>query len=244
MRMKSEHTSIKNLNPIFTEPLQKFDRLHIGLMGTQAVVTSVNTGRHWGSIKKENRPVGWENFTEAQVREFSNSKHYTDEALDFRRRNPIPPNGLIYYDDLTETEQRYFMAEIYKCFPDEFFDITFSRLCIHVEHDPDFDVRKPRGLVSEDLKPRIKDRPGAMISDEVEPIKVNQRKIVVTELDKMWLYLDRSAVIMGSINFITKRLTGMAWFKDKLKIGKDQSLIQRLIELINVIINKLKGPKQ
>ncbi len=241
--MKSEHTSIKNLNPIFTEPLQKFDRLHIRLMGTQSVVTSVNTGRHWGSIKKENRPVGWENFIEAQVREFSNSKHYTDEALDFRRRCPY--GELTYYDSLTKAKQREFKTKMYECFPDEFFDVTFSRLCIHVEHDPDFDVRKPRGLVSEDLKPRIKDRPGTMISDEVEPIELPPLKIAISAIEKIehdWA-VDKTIVAMGAINFLTKHFTGYFWFKRKIGVKNDQSIWGRLLELINVLITKLRGTK-
>lgn len=142
--------SIKNLNTIFTDPLKKFDLLHKQMTGNEAVITSVDTGKHWGSIKKADRPDNWEQYNETGVRMISNSKHYNNpcDAVDLRRR--CPDGKLTYYDDLTDSEQRYFRAEIDECFPDEFFDVVFSRLCIHVEHDPDFDVRKPRGLTNDE----------------------------------------------------------------------------------------------
>lgn len=157
MRMKSKDISIENLNPAFTVPLQKLDLLHKQLMGNQAVVTSVDTGKHWGSIKKENRPKTWGRMNEMEVRQYSDSKHYDTpcDALDFRRR--CPDGKLTYFDDLTQSQQEYFRAEIYECFPDHIFDVVFSRLCIHVEHDPDFDVRKPRGLTNEDIKQDAED---------------------------------------------------------------------------------------
>ncbi|HEA19703.1 MAG TPA: hypothetical protein ENH87_02145 [Pricia antarctica] len=161
--MKSTDISIKNLNPIFLKPLEKFDELHKNILGTQAVVTSVDTGKHWGKLKKHMRPDNWEIMTEAEVRKLSNSKHYTKplcDALDFRRRNPDTESDLNYYDDLTESEQELFKVKMFNCFPDEYFDVVFSRLCIHIELDPDFDVRKPKGLTNEDLEPRTK------VSDE------------------------------------------------------------------------------
>ncbi len=175
MRMKDEKTSISNLNPIFLTPLQKLDLLHKQLMGNQAVVTSVDTGRHWGSIKKKDRPNSWEDYTEAQVRELSDSKHYTEplcDALDLRRACPY--GDLTYFDDLTESQQRYFMVEIHECFPDHIFDIVFSRLCIHVERDPN----KMRPLTDDpnrtddDLDPRGDEKAVATKMTEKQPIKL------------------------------------------------------------------------
>lgn len=245
MRMKSNKISIVSLNPVFTKSLQKFDLLHKQLMGNPAMVTSVDTGSHWGGLAKEDRPDGWEVMTEAEVRQFSCSKHYNIpcDALDLRRRNPDPENDKnTYFDDLTESQQRYFRTEIYECFPDHIFDIVFSRLCIHCEYDPN----RPRletvwGNDDIKLDGETKDNIKELMKGEIKPTKISQRKIVVTELDKMWAYLDRSAVVMGSINFLTKHLTGFGFFKDKLK---DKSLGQRLIELIRTVINKVKGTKQ
>ena len=69
----------------------------------------------------------------------------------------------------------------------------------------------------------------------------NDRLLVVSTLDRLWFELDGRAVVYGSINFITKRLTGFGFFKDR---KEDQSLWGRLIELLNIIITKLKGNKQ
>ena len=248
MRMKNSKTSIANLNPIFTDPLQKFDLLHKQLMGNESVVTSVDTGKHWGSVKKENRPPGWGEMTTEQVMFYSDSKHYDIpcDALDFRRRNPDPENDKsTYFDDLTQSQQEYFRAEIYECFPDHIFDVVFSRLCVHVERDPNKPRLDPiRGDDDIKLDGETKANIERRLKGEETPINLSwklKRKIVVTELDKMWLYLDRSAVIMGAINFLTKKFTGFGFFKDKIGVKNDQSILGRLIELINTIINKLKG---
>lgn len=235
MRMKDSDITTKNLNPVFTEPLKKFDQLHTQITGNQAVVTSVDTGRHWGSIKKENRPVGWEDFTEAQVREFSDSKHYTDEALDFRRR--CPHGKLTYYDDLTESEQRVFMVEIYKYFPDDLFDITFSRLCIHCEFDP-----KPRKLTPKDLDPRdtekfkrdtrLQEFKDALIATgTIKPTKLKKPKFDISTFDIInWKIIPKAL-----INGVFRHFTKFSLFSTADKPG----LIAKLTELLQAIINKL-----
>lgn len=246
MKLK-QGVSLKNLNSIFTGPLKKFDALHKRLLGTEAVVTSVDTGRHWGSIKKQKRPFGWEDFTEMQVRELSDSKHYNTpcDAADFRRRNPDTHSDLNYYDDLLKPEQQHFKTEIYECFPDEYFDVVFSRLCIHIEWDPDFDVRKTHKLTDEDLEMR---QPVAntTISDEIEPTKLPKLKVVVSAIEKIELdwAVDRTTVVMGAMNFLAKHFTGYFWFKRKIGIKNDQSIWGRLLELINVLIDKIKGLKK
>ena len=163
MRTKNDDIRLKNLNPVFDIPLKKFDKLHTELMGNQAVVTSVDTGKHWGSIKKENRPDDWELMSVKEVKIYSDSKHFDEplcNALDFRRRCPY--GDMNYYDDLTKSQQRYFMVEIYKCFPDDRFDVVFSRLCLHVEHDPERRKHTP--------KIKLKDRAKKLI-DSLYPTK-------------------------------------------------------------------------
>ena len=226
MRMKSKDITIKNLNPIFTEPLKKFDDLHVKLMGNPAVVTSTDTGKHWGSIRKEDRPYGWQAMTEAQVKELSDSKHYTEplcDALDFRRRNPDVDSDLNYYDDLTQSQQEYFRAEIYECFPDHIFDVVFSRLCIHVERDPN----KPRKHTP---KPRI-NKPEMV--DEVDPIKLPKRDIDVSLVDQIdWKNMPK-ALMNGVFRYFTK----FSLFSTANKPG----LIAKLTEFLQTLINKLKG---
>lgn len=98
-------------------------------------------------------------------------------------------------------------------------------------------------LTDEDLKPR-EIIPhvwrGAWV-EPVNPIKLPDFEVTVSTLEKMRHDLDSKSVIMGCINFLTARLTGYKWFKDKIKVKEDQSLIGRLVELINQIIKKLKG---
>ncbi len=237
--------SLKTLNPIFDNPLKKFDSLHIGLTGNEAVVTSVDTGKHWGSIKKEDRPDDWEFMSTKEVKLLSDSKHYTKpcDALDFRRRNPDTDSNLDYFDDLTESEQRVFRTEIYECFPDELFDVVFSRLCIHVESDPDFDVRKTHKLTDEDLEPREPAHKREAVKEK-KVQKREDRKAVVGTLERLWFELDSKAVLMGTANFLTARLTGFRWFKNKIKVKDDQTFFGRLLELINVILNKMRGTRQ
>jgi len=172
MKMKSNKISIANLNPAFTKPLQAFDLMHRKYTGSQAIVTSVDTGKHWGSIKKEDRPYGWQAFTVAEVKKHSDSKHYNIpcDALDFRRRNPDPENSGLYYDELSQSEKTYFMLEMDTCFPDHIFDVVFSRMCIHVERDPN----KPRKLTDEDLEIKAESAPGTPVPDLelIEPIEL------------------------------------------------------------------------
>ena len=209
MKMKNSKTSIANLNPEFTKSLKKFDLLHRQLMGNEAIVTSVDTGRHWGSIKKENRPLNWELMTEAQVRDWSDSKHYTEpcDALDFRRRNPNTDSDLNYYDDLTESQQQYFVAEIYDCFPEELFDIVFSRLCIHCEYDPDrktFPILEPRKLTGEDLEMKQPIVNTMIPVDEIKPITLEKPKFKFSFVDLVdWKNMPK-ALMNGVFRHFTK----------------------------------------
>jgi hypothetical protein len=104
-------------------------------------------------------------------------------------------------------------------------------------------------LTDEDLKPREitphkNPKPtvwrGAWV-EPVNPIKLTDFKVTVSTLEKMRHDLDSKSVIMGSMNFVTARLTGYKWFKDKIKVKEDQSLYGRLVELIKLLISKLKG---
>ena len=100
-----------------------------------------------------------------------------------------------------------------------------------------------RKLTKKDLNPREIIPPvgkGSWV-EPIKPIKLPDRKIVISTLEKMWFDLDSKSVLMGSINFITARLTGYKWFKEKIKVKNDQSLLGRLKELLDILINKLKG---
>ncbi len=76
---------------------------------------------------------------------------------------------------------------------------------------------------------------------EKKALDLETREVVVSFLEKAWHDLDSTAVILGALSFITGRLTGYRWFKNKIKVKKDQSLYGRLVELLNVLIIKLKG---
>ena len=122
-----------------------------------------------------------------------------------------------------------------------------------------------RKLSKKDLKPRefYLDRQGGldvdgdfirfdiMVPSEIDIFELeskikyrNDRLLTVSVLDRIWLDLDGKAVIMGSINFLTARLTGYKFFKDKIKVKENQSLYGRLVELLNILISKLKGTVQ
>lgn len=87
--------------------------------------------------------------------------------------------------------------------------------------------------------PRLKTPEHKAILKEIKAEKLAMRKATVSTLEKMWFDLDSKSVIMGAMNFVTARLTGYKWFKDKIKVKNDQSLYGRLVELLNIIITKL-----
>ncbi len=88
------------------------------------------------------------------------------------------------------------------------------------------------------LKPIKAEIPDAKIR---KAIKQSNVKVTVSMLEKMSLDFDSKAAVMGSINFVTARLTGYKWFKEKIKVKRDQSPLGRLIELLVEFLTKLKG---
>lgn len=67
----------------------------------------------------------------------------------------------------------------------------------------------------------------------------------VSTLERLWVEIDSKAVIYGSINFLTGRLTGFRFFKDRLeKKDKDKSNWIWFIELIKEFINKIRRTEQ
>lgn len=94
-----------------------------------------------------------------------------------------------------------------------------------------FRRRFPRLRKPPELKAILKER---------KALKLAVKQVTVDTLEKMWFDLDSKAVLMGTLNFIFARLTGYRWFKNKIKVKNDQSIWNRLIELINVLIKKLK----
>ena len=238
MRTK-QGVSISTLNSVFLEPLNKFDELHKRLTGNQVVITSSNGSKHWGSIKKENRPFGWENFTEMQVRELSDSKHYNIpcDALDFRRR--CPDGELTYYDDLTESQQRHFRTEIYECFPDDRFDVVFSRLCLHIEFDP-----KPRKLTDEDLEIKtpdldeLTDQQMDKAFDDmlVKPTELKKPKFNISTFELINWKIIPKALMNGVFRYFTKF--------NLFLIAHRPSWMDKLIELLRTLIRKMKGTKK
>lgn len=72
-------------------------------------------------------------------------------------------------------------------------------------------------------------------------IRLKNIKVTVSALEKMWFDLDGTAVIMGTVNFATARLTGYKWFRQRIKAKNDQSILGRLLELINIFLTKMRG---
>ncbi len=142
MRNKDSTVKTENLNPVFDEPLKKFDKMHREMTGEEAVITSANDGKH-----------------------MPGSKHELDEsglcnAVDLRRWG---------YDKLNEREQEWFDEQVYGIFPPELFDWVTQVLIdgewqdkdhFHCEYDPDrktFPVLESRKLTAEDIKQDAED---------------------------------------------------------------------------------------
>ena len=154
------------------------------------------------------------------------SKHYTNDAIDVR---------IWHYDKLARINQIFFADRASLIFPNDKFDVVLEEDHFHIEYDP-----KP---IKDIPEPRIKPLPDYEIPPVPENVKLTDRQIVVSTLDRFWFELDGRSVIFGTVNFITKRLTGYGFFKDKLNLNKDQSFLGRLLELINELIKKLRRTK-
>lgn len=156
MRIKDTSVKINNLHPKLKEAIKELGLLHKEIMGNEGVITSGNDSVHWGGIKEGNRPFGWEDMTEKEVREFSDSKHYLDEAFDFRRRCPY--GDKIYVDELSKIKYDQFTCALSVIFPKQHFDVVFSSACLHVEWDP----KEPREHTPKVRMKKIKKITGLM----------------------------------------------------------------------------------
>lgn len=149
------------------------------------------------------------------------SKHYTNDAVDIRSW---------HYDHMNSDARSDFWFKTFEIFPGSKFDFLHEKDHFHLEYDP-----KPKLDIP---KPRIKQPPDYVVPEVPEDVELTDRQIVVSTLDRLWHELDGRSVIFGSVNFITKRITGFGFFKDR---KDDQSIFGRLLELINIIIQKMRG---
>jgi len=202
MRLKDDSVNIRNLNTVFKKRLALLDMLHKEMTGIELIITSGNDGSH-----------------------SKNSKHYTDDAVDFRRW---------YIDFLDEQKKEQFIKQMNEIFEDELFDIVLEKDHYHAEYDPKIIKEKPKPRIKKPKKFEIPVKEKEPISKE--PIKP---KINISTLEQ----LDYDSAIKGIINYVFDRVTGFHLFKDKIK-DKSKSILDYLRELIQTIIQKLKGKEK
>lgn len=162
MIRKDDSVKINNLNPRLQKLIPKLDVLHKDFTGSPLVITSGNDSIHWGGIKEKNRPLGWEKMTEDEVRGFSDSAHYIDDAFDFRKKCPY--GKMTYYHNLSLPDRVLFLMGAREMFIKQRFDVVECPACLHVEWDPKW--------VKDIPKPRVKPPPDYAIPEVPENVKV------------------------------------------------------------------------
>ena len=124
MRLKNKSIKIDKLWPQIKGKLPELDDLIKQYTGQELVITSGNDGKHWGSKKI---PDDWQSWSMKRIRDYSDSLHYKDRAIDIR-------TWFIY--TLKKPMQTKFYRALRRLFPKGEFDIVREDNHIHIEFDP------------------------------------------------------------------------------------------------------------
>jgi hypothetical protein len=206
------NVKLDKLDSRLLDKLEQLDKLHRYITNHELVITSTNDDRHWGSTPK---PKDWRTWSEDAVRLVSNSKHYTNEALDFRSW---------YLGTISKKRKDMFMAGFAGLFPKREYDLVFEKDHYHLEIDikpileiPD--IRQPKDYP---IKPNLK---------EIDPIELQKPDTEVGFFERIdWGNMPK-ALLNGVFRYFTKF--------NLFLTANMPSWMDKLIKLLKTLINKL-----
>ena len=208
----NSNVTLDKLNPLLLDKLDQLDELHKYITNHELVITSTNDYKHWGSTPK---PANWRKYTEEAVRRISNSRHYTNEALDFRSW---------YLGSVSKKKKDMFLAGCAGLFPKREFDLVLEKDHYHLEID-----RKP--ILGEPDIRQPKDYAIPVDLTEKTPTKIKKKYPNVKFVEQIeWKNMPK-ALLNGVFRYFTK-------FNLFLTAHKP-SWIDKLIELLKTLLNKL-----
>ena len=243
MRLKNKSVNIKNLWPEIKDKLTALDNLMLKSTGTELVITSGNDSNHWGSKKP---PDNWNEMSIEQIRDYSNSLHYKDRAIDIR-------TWAIY--DLPRDKQVEFIRKMRKIFPKDKYDIVREKDHIHIEFDPKpikaerIDLREKEIEIMSDMKPEVKI---PVIPKEKLSVPFYRRNgfkritgSIIFIVGTIMSLIPRTSEIGKAILSIGGAIgiTGIAHSQIKRKNEGKPTFVSLLIQLLQKIIDWLKGLK-
>jgi len=212
MIVKRDDINLDNLDPLLKTKLIQLDELHKYVANHELVITSTNDDKHWGSTRK---PADWRTWSEKRVREVSNSKHYIDQALDFRNW---------YLNSVSKKKKDMFKAGCSGLFPNDTFDLVEEGNHWHLEID-----RKPV-LGEPDIR-QPKDYAPPVDLEEKDPIELQKPDDSTSVLEEVNWRIMPKAILNGAFRYFTK-------FNLFLTTHRP-SWIDKLIEMLKALINKL-----
>ena len=148
------------------------------------------------------------------------SKHFTGEAIDVRNWGVVA---------LKHVGRMAFFSGLSEVFGDLRFDIVEHTTHIHIEFDPvpNLAVATPRMYIINRKRKKIHGKIPPMIELPQLRFESTFRKVLNTSYK----------VVKTATNIVSRRYAGVEIF-DK---GKKKSLLDKLMEILNIIILKLKG---
>ncbi len=232
MRNKDSTVKTANLHPYLKYKLQLISQLHIILTGVEMVLTSGNDSKHWGSLKKHQRPTGWQHFTQKAVKLISKSLHYSDCAVDIRDWyvKKLDPDHLKSWKKAVEEISGYMCDYVVE--GDHFhFEIELKRLLKQINRKNKKRTIPIIGKLKEPLRLEEYDS-GDSIAELVAAVDRAKPFYRKDWFKNSWKF---------GLNVASQKIAGVRIFTKDGITEKTQSLKDWLIKLINVILSKLKG---
>lgn len=235
MRNKDSTVKTANLNLYLKHKLRQIAELHRILTKEEMVLTSGNDSKHWGSLKKHQRPAGWQSFTEKAVKLISKSLHYSDCAVDIRdwHINALDPGRLKSWKRGVDNIGGYMCDYVVE--GDHFhFEIELKRLLKQINRKNKKRTIPVIGKLKDPIKLENYDS-GESIAELVAAVDKAKPFYRKDWFRNSWKF---------GLNVASQKIAGVRVFtKDKVT-EKTQSLKDWLIKLIRVILSKMKGKAQ
>lgn len=148
------------------------------------------------------------------------SKHFTGEAIDVRNWGVVA---------LKQTGRMAFFSGLLEVFDEHRFDIVEHTTHIHIEFDP------VSNLSMTAVRMKVVNRKGKKVYGEFQPMLELPQLRFESKFRKV---LNTSyKVVKTTTNIVSRRYAGVEIFKK----GKKKSLLDKLMEIFNTILTKLKG---
>lgn len=235
MRNKDQTVKTANLHPYLKYKLQLIAELHQVLTTKEMVLTSGNDAKHWGRLKKHQRPTGWQSFTQKAVKLISKSLHYSDCAVDIRDWyiKELDPGKLKSWNRGVEDIGGYMCDYVIE--NDHFhFEIELKRLLKQINRKNKKRTIPIIGKLKEPLRLEKYDS-GETIAELVAAIDRTKPFYRKNWFKNSWKF---------GLNVASQKIAGVRIFTKDGVTEKTQSLKNWLIKLIRVILTKLRGKSQ